>query len=147
VSPKDPSPRRFRDDFRQSRWIGVRVRPTGFMIDDDLHLELRGRVISTVRIRKLFEDGVLSCHSPDGERSHQGTLCETCAHPACRALLRVQIENGNLIYILDLPHSSAGNLIRLADDLAERKVPLATATVIASVVDRGHWGEVRFRVD
>lgn len=98
-----------------------------------------------MRVRKLFEDGVLACRSSDGIHSDQGVSCEICAHPACRALLRVQIENASLIYVLDLPHSSAGNLIRAADELAGRNVPLATATLVLEVVNRGYWGEVRFR--
>jgi hypothetical protein len=73
-------------------------------------------------------------------------LCESCAHSACRPSLRVQLEHGALIYILDLPHSSARNLIRVADELASENCPLATTVLRAEVVDRGYWGEVRFTV-
>ena len=141
------SPRHFRRDFRTSRWIGVRVRPRGFEVDDEILDRLRGRVRSCTRIRKLFEDGGLSCSSTDGVRSDGGLLCETCdRRTACRPLLRVQLADSQQVYMLDLPYSSARNLIRLDDELAQTHKPLTDTDVVAEVVDRGHWGEVVFSV-
>ena len=144
MKPHPPSPNRFRSDFQASRWLGVKIRPNGFEVEGELHDRLQGRIVRTARIRKLFEDGTLSCRSSDGIRSDDGILCESCGHPDCRPLLRVHLEVAAQILLLDLPHSSARNLIRLADELDCSDKGLATVEVTATVVDRGYWGEVRF---
>ena len=56
----------------------------------------------------------------------------------------MHLEVAAQILLLDLPHSSARNLIRLADELDCSDKGLATVEVIATVEDRGYWGEVRF---
>ena len=144
MKPHPPSPIRFRGDFQASRWLGVKVRPNGFDVEGELHDRLRGRIVRTTRIRKLFEDGTLSCRSPDGIHSDAGIPCEACGHPDCRPLLRVHLEVAAQILLLDLPHSSARNLIRLADEQERSEKGLATIEVTATVVNRGYWGEVRF---
>lgn len=148
MTRSDSSPRRFRDDFQGARWVGVRIRPGGFEIDGDVRAGLRGRVTSCTRARKLFEDGALPliAGGREGIQSDEGVLCEACAHPRCRPLLRVHFADGGQVYLLDLPHSSARNLIRVEDELARPERSLAATEVVAEVVDRGHWGEVTFRV-
>jgi hypothetical protein len=144
VSRPGRSARRFRGDFYESRWVGVRVRRDGFEIDDEIHEQLKGSLRATTRIRKLFEDGMLACRSDDGKRSTEEKLCADCNHPQCRPQLRVQLEQGNQVLILDLPHSSARNLIRLEDELERKGKSLAGFQLVLRVVDQGYWGEVRF---
>ncbi len=139
-------PGSFRSRFQASRWIGVRVRPGGFEIDGEALEELRGRIVKTAAVRKRFEDGVLACRSPNGEKSEDGVLCAECLHPECRPLLRVQLTGPDDIHVLDLPHSSARNLIALEDELARTDRELVTTDLALTVQDRGYWGEVRFRV-
>lgn len=146
MSQPNRSARRFRGDFYESRWVGVRVRRNGFEIQDELHEQIQGRLRSTSRIRKLFEDGMLACRSDDGKRSTEGRLCADCNHPQCRPQLRVQIEHENQVLILDLPHSSARNLIRLEDDLVREGKSLTGIRLRLHVVDQGYWGEVRFEI-
>jgi hypothetical protein len=144
---KGRTPGSFRGRFQASRWIGVRIRPGGFEVEGELQDELRGRVVKTAAMRKRFEDGVLACRSPNGEKSEDGVLCAQCLHPDCRPLLRVQLLGSGDTYVLDLPHSSARNLILLEDELARGGRELLTTDLALTVEDRGYWGEVRFRVD
>ncbi len=146
MSRPNKSARRFRGDFYESRWIGVRVRRHGFEIDGEVHEHIEGCLRSTRRIRKLFEEGILACRSDDGQRSTEGTLCADCGHPQCRPQLRVQIEHGNQVMILDLPYSSARNLIQLEDELARKDRSLTGLQLRLHVVDQGYWGEVRFEI-
>jgi len=139
------SSRPFRWDFQENRWLGVRIQPGGFEIEDALHPDIVGRVRSCTRIRKLFEEGLLACHSNDGIRSDKGVECETCKHTMCRPLLRIQIQADAQIYLIDLPYTSARNLIRLEDELQKRGQLLAGTDIRAEVVNRGYWGEVVFR--
>lgn len=146
-SGKERTPRSFRGRFQASRWIGVRIRPGGFEVEGELQGELRGRIAKTVEVRKRFEEGVLACRSADGEKSEDGVLCKECLHPDCRPLLRVQLVGSGDTYVLDLPHSSARNLILLEDELARTGRELLTTDLVLTVRDRGYWGEVRLRVD
>lgn len=141
------TPRSFRGRFQAARWIGVRIRPGGFEVEGELHGELRGRVVKTSQIRKRFEEGVLACRSSDGLESEEGVPCQECLHPDCRPLLRVQVQGSDDIWILDLPHSSARNLICLEDQMTREGRELITTDLILTVKDRGYWGEVRFRID
>ena len=50
------------------------------------------------------------------------------------------------IYVLDLPHSSARNLICLEDELARSRRELVSTELVLTVEDRGYWGEVHFRI-
>ena len=144
---KGRTPGTFRGRFQSSRWIGVRTRPGGFEINGELQDELRGRIAKTVSVRKRFEDGVLACRSPNGERSEDGVLCAECLHPDCRPILRIQLRGPGDTWVLDLPHSSARNLINLEDELSRTDHELVTTDLTLTVEDRGHWGEVRFRID
>lgn len=141
------TPRSFRGRFQASRWIGVRIRPGGFEVEGELQDELRGRIVKTAEVRKRFEEGVLACRSADGVTSEDGVLCAQCLHPDCRPLLRIQLLGPGDTYVLDLPHSSARNLILMEDELARAGRELLTTDLVLTVQDRGYWGEVRFRVD
>lgn len=130
--------------FQKPLYLMTKVTPEGFEIDDHHYAEITGRLMKATLVRKLFEDGVLSCSSPDGIHSADGTVCDECQHPNCQPRLRVQLVARNLIYVLDLSHSSARNLFAIEDQAESENETLPECLLKLSVVNRGFWGEVRF---
>lgn len=136
----------FRRSFRKNLWVPIRVRPGGFEIEDVLYEELTGRVIKVRLLRKRFEEGTLECYSADGVRSREGVLCDECRHPECRPQLRVHLESGSTIFVFDLAHTAAMNLLTLEEDLRTKSRDLATTDLVLTVINRQWWGEVSFRI-
>jgi len=122
----------------------VRVTSKGFVVHDELHTEMTATLHSIQLIRKLFENGSLSCDSPDGTQAHDGTLCDECRHPQFRPQLRLEITSGSESYVLDLSSTSARNLFAIEDEVEEQRGKLMNCTLRMLVIDRGHWGEVCF---
>lgn len=139
-----------RHQLQRQRPLQVRVRPDGFEIDGETTNQLQGRVYDATIARKLFADRRLLCQSSDGVRAADGTTeCATCSHraQACQAILRIRIAlTDGRHCTLDLANSSANNLVRLDDELAETDVPLPARNLRMTVVPHDHWGEVRFTV-
>ncbi len=135
---------RLREAFRKPSYFPVRVVSDGFDVAKNHFDELRGRILKTSLARKLFDDGFLACSSSDGIRSEAGCLCEKCQHPCCQPRLRLQLAFGRLVYVLDLPATSAENFFALEDRAESEGARLIDWTVRATVIDRGHWGEVTF---
>jgi len=122
----------------------VRVTPKGFAIEDEDPVdELTGRIRKTHLLRKLFSDGVLACDSKDGITARNGTACDDCRHPRCRANLRVHLQEGPVVHVLDLAPSAAKALLALADALEQEQTDLGDVAVRLTVEDKGHWGLVR----
>jgi hypothetical protein len=136
--------RHLRHAFARPPTLLVKISPKGFLIDDELHDQLTGRITRVRLLRKLFEDDVLVCDSADGTRARNGTLCDDCRHPRCRPQLRVHLHDGRAVYILDLALTSAQNLFRIDDQAAAQDVPLDDWVLRLTVCDRDRWGEVRF---
>jgi hypothetical protein len=122
-----------------------KVTAQGFLIDDEVHPELTGRIAKLRLLRKLFEDDVLLCDSQDGIQARNGTSCEGCRHPRCRPQLRLHLHQGVVIYVLDLNLTSANNLFRIEDQAEKEGIPLDHWILRLTVRNRGHWGEVRFQ--
>jgi hypothetical protein len=121
----------------------VRVTPKGFVVDDEQPVhELIGRIRRTHVVRKLFDGGFLACDSKDAITARNGTLCDECRHPRCRANLRVHLQEGTLVQVLDLAPSAAKDLLALADQLEAKRLELDDVPVRLTVEDRGHWGYV-----
>jgi hypothetical protein len=134
--------------FQKPLYLMTKVTAEGFEIDDHHYAEITGRVMKATLVRKLFEDGFLSCSSSDGIHSADGVTCDDCQHPNCQPRLRVQLVARNLIYVLDLSHSSARNLFAIEDQAESEHKTLPDCLLKLSVVNRGFWGEVRFeRID
>lgn len=122
----------------------VRVTPKGFVVHDELRSEMTASLCGIQLIRKLFENGSLSCDSSDGTQARDGTLCDECRHPQCRPQLRLEITSDSERYVLDLSSTSARNLFAIEDEVEEHGDKLMNCTLRLFVIDRGHWGEVCF---
>lgn len=130
--------------FQKPLYLMTKVTPKGFEIDDDDYDVLTGRVLKATLVRKLFEEGFLSCSSSDGIHSADGVACEQCQHPKCQPRLRLQLVSRNLIYVIDLSHSSARNLFAIEDQAESENKTLPDCLLKLSVVNHGFWGEVKF---
>ena len=135
---------RLREAFRKLIYLPVRVVSDGFRIAQGHYEELRGRIVKTSLARRLFEQGALACSSFDGIRAEDGTLCDECQHPCCQPRLRMLLAYEQLIYVLDLPATSAQNYFAFEDQVASEAARVIDCTVRVAVLDRGHWGEVTF---
>jgi hypothetical protein len=134
-----------REAFAHPTLFLVKLTPEGFSIDGQVHSQLAGRIHKTRLLRKLFDDsGALLCHSKDGMRAVNGTLCAACLHPRCRPGLRIHFGEGARQYLLDLNATSAQNLVALEEHLSLQNLKLEGRRLLLSVLNRGHWGEVRF---
>jgi hypothetical protein len=137
---------RLRLAFQKPTYLPLKITPEGFEIDGNTFSELQGRVIKMTLIRKLFEDGIPTCSSPDGIRSDDGTACDDCQHPRCQPRLRLQLRAGSQVYLLDLATTSAKNLFALEDEAEAQGHELLDSTLKLTVVGHDHWGEVRFEL-
>ena len=134
---------RIRRAFGRPAFRFVRVTPTGFVIEDEDPVdELTGRIRKTHLVRKLFSEGTLACDSKDGITARNGTLCDECRHPRCHANLRVHIQEGPAVHVLDLAPSAAKALLAFADVLEAKHIELDDVPVRLTVEDKGHWGLV-----
>ena len=135
---------RIRGAFQRPAYFPVKVTSEGFETQSGFFRELKGRIIKSTLVRRLFEDGIPVCSSPDGIRAENGTLCDRCRHPLCQPRLRIQLAAGPAIYVIDLPPTSAHNLFLLEDEADARRERLVNWTLKLSVLGHDHWGEVLF---
>ena len=135
-----------RGAFQRPITVLVKIAKDGFRIDDDLTTSIEGRVVKTMLLRKRFDGSVLICDSQDGITARNGTACDSCRHPICRPQLRIYVHDGVVSHVIDLAATSARNFFRVEDEVARRELSLADVVVRLTVVDRHHWGEVRFQI-
>lgn len=135
---------RIRRAFRSPFQVTAKVTPQGFEVLGDLVPELVGRVGRVSLARKLFEDGMLTCQSQDGLSGTGGKICDLCRHPRCQPRLRLQLDSGHVVHLLELPPSSAKNFFAIEDAANSQGALLWEWTVRLTIEARGHWGEVRF---
>jgi hypothetical protein len=133
-----------RNLFTRRPHLLVKLSPKGFRVFDDPEPELFGRVAKRQVIRKLFQDGELSCDSTDGIRARNGVLCDECRHPRCQPILRIQLAGDRAVYVIDLAPTSARNFFTLESRLVQQGKCIETTELKLTVTDRGHWGEVSF---
>jgi hypothetical protein len=138
------SHQQLRGAFAQPTLFLVKLQSDGFEISGQAYEELAGQVVKTRLLRKLFEDGALSCQSKDGVTADNGSACNQCRHPRCRPILRIQILEQQRRYLIDLNASSANNLFTIEDQLHAAGQALATTRLRLTVFNHGQWGEVRF---
>lgn len=123
----------------------VRVNPHGFLVGEERHHELVGRLHSYQLLRKRFEDGQLLCDSTDGVNARNGDSCQACLHPKCRPLLRLRLRYGPDSYLIDLAFTSAENLFAIEDAAEAEGCRLDDWPLRLTVKPRGGWGEVCFQ--
>jgi hypothetical protein len=135
-----------RQAFHEPLRLPVKITPEGFLLEDTILPELRGKLTRVALTRKLFDDGALVCCSSDGLYGTDAKICNLCVEPSCHPRLRVQLAARDAVYLLELAASSARNLLAIEDEVSRRGTHLAAVTLRLTVLPRGHWGEVRFEI-
>lgn len=114
-------PPAIRRTFRSTEIRLVRITRQGFAWGNELADALVGCVAKTVLIRKLFQDGVLVCHSNDGKTGRDNRPCDPCDQDLCSPQLRVHLRQDRHTWLLDLHAPAAARLLALADQARTQK--------------------------
>jgi hypothetical protein len=124
--------------------LSVGITPGGFRIEGGVVPELRGRVIKTRFVRKLFLDRCLVCYAADAICAREEYHCDGCGDTKCRPYLRIQLAYSSAIYIIDLGISSAVNFVRMEELALSSGQLIIDVPLKLTVENQGDWGEVRF---
>lgn len=146
----------FGTDARQR----VRVRPGGLLVRETLFPTIRAVIASWSFVRRFFRDDRLICRSDDGEFAARGRACLGCPdRSACVPRIRLLLDactvpgpartapSADLLppaLVLEIAYTSARNFAGYARSLALARGGLSDVPTLVAVLDRGHWGEVRF---
>jgi hypothetical protein len=133
-----------RPPWREPTWFFVGVTPRGFEIEGGIVAELKGRVIKTCFVRKLFIRGTLLCYAPDAICACEGIYCDGCGHKKCRTYLRIQLAIDAEIYTLDLGIKSAVSLLRIEHEALAAGQFIIDVPLKLTVVNQDDGGEVCF---
>jgi hypothetical protein len=130
-----------RHRWRERVRLVAGVTPNGFWIEGHVYPELRGRVIKTCFVRKLFVERCLICYAPDATCAREG---ERCGETRCRPYLRIELAYDSAIYALDLGISSAANFVRMEEVALASGQLIVDVPLRLTVANHGDGGEVRF---
>lgn len=131
--------------------VFVYVRPEGFILNGTFRKTINFIVKKEFQARKLWDTAGSSpnllCFSSDGRKSHTGKPCLSCPNiVGCQLKLRVLFSIDSLSCCLELPKTSYENYRNYTTALLIKGITVGHVTTLASVVDRGYWGEICFEV-
>jgi hypothetical protein len=118
-----------RRTFRPANLRLVRITRHGFAWGDEVEASLTGHVTKTTLIRKLFEDGVLTCHSNDGKTGRDQRPCADCDRDLCSPQLRIHLREDQHTWLLDLHSTAASRILALADKARTQRQSLDAWTL------------------
>jgi hypothetical protein len=127
------------------------VRPRGFELDPGapLRQSLEVRILGHGGARTLYEDRKPACRSLDGVRPVTGDVTRICANclqrPRCTPQIRVDLIAERRHFRLLLAYTAAKALLLYEASLRQRGLVIEDVVTVIGVVDRGWWGELRFR--
>jgi hypothetical protein len=127
------------------------VRAGGFELERSAPLArvLQARIVGYGAARTLYRERKPRCRSLDGVRAitEKGRLCAPCRlRSRCTPQVRLDLFVGREAYRLLLPYTSAERFLLYEAQLRQRGIRIEDALHRLEVVDRGSWGEVRFRL-
>ena len=127
------------------------VRPRGFEIhpDDPLVSTLEVRILGHGGARTLYQERRPFCRSLDGLRPVTGDTQRTCAEcnlrSRCTSQVRLDLIVGRSPFRLLLAYSSAKAFLVYDATLRAKGVSIEDIVTEIEVINRGSWGELRFR--
>ena len=140
-----------REILQQARRRYLTVRPRGFELNpgERLHPVLEARILGFGSARTLYQDRKPLCRSLDGIRptaaGHRS--CAECRlRTRCTAQVRLDLLVDTQPWRLLLAHTSAKNFLLYETQLRQRGVELYDGLHRITVINRGSWGELRFRL-
>ena len=131
-----------------ARYLGLQ--PKGFVLEPgELPRPLvEARILAAGGARTLYRNRKPECRSLDAVESltHRGRRCQGCVFkPRCTPQIRIDLSIEARPYRLLLAHTSAANFLAYEADLRRRRIVVADVMHHIQVIDRGSWGELRFR--
>ena len=126
------------------------LRPLGFELNpgEKLCPTLEVRILSTGAARTLYQQRKPQCRSLDGiaPLDAPDRTCVQCrVRPQCTPQVRLDLFVDAQPFRLLLAHTSAKNFLVYEAELRHRGVPLEDVIHRIDVINRGSWGELRFR--
>ncbi len=127
------------------------VRPHGFEINPGTPLRavLEARILGFGGARTRYHNRKPHCRSLDGIRpisEGQRTCAECNLRTQCTPQLRLDLLADTQPFRLLLAHTSAKNFLLYDTELHQRGVALYEVLHRITVINRGSWGELRFRL-
>ena len=127
------------------------VRPRGFELQrgEPLRPTLEVRILNSGAARTLYQQRKPHCRSLDGiaPLDHPNRTCATCRVRAqCTPQLRLDLFVDAQPLRLLLAYTSAKNFLLYEARLRQRGVSIEDRLHRITVINRGSWGEVRFRL-
>jgi len=140
----------FREILHQILAHYLSVEPRGFVLErgEKPRPLVLARILGSGGARTLYRDRRPLCRSLDAVQSitHRGRRCENCAFkPQCTPQIRLDLSVESRPYRLLLAHTSASNFLAYDAELRRQRIVPEKALHRIEVVDRGSWGELRFR--
>ena len=138
--------------LQQARRRYLTVHPHGFELNPGERLRpvLAARILSFGSARTLYQDRKPLCRSLDAIRPTTAKEHRTCAECALRTRCTSQVRLDLLVDTqplrLLLAHTSAKNFLLYETQLRERGVEFYDVLHRMTVINRGSWGELRFRL-
>lgn len=132
------------------KMVFVNVKPHGFYINGIIQNRLVFSIARIVEARKLWSTDddftrTLVCFSSNGKYSRDGQSCERCpCQDLCLHKLRIFFKYNNNDYCLEIPFSSKENFDAYLSQLHDDGFYVKDVMTMATVIDRGYWGEVCF---
>jgi hypothetical protein len=127
------------------------VRPHGFELQpgEPLRPTLEGRIVSRGAARTLYQQRKPRCRSLDAIAAldEPNRTCASCRLRAqCTPQLRLDLFVDAQPFRLLLAWTSAKNFLLYETQLRQRSIAIEDRLHRITVVNRGSWGEVRFRL-
>jgi len=129
----------------------ITVRPNGLELEPGLPPRplVEARILGHGGARTLYQERKPTCRSLDGVRPVTGDTDRHCAdchlRPHCTPQVRLDlIVDGRAARLL-LAYSSARAFLVYEAELRQRRLLVENVVTTIAVVNRGSWGELRFR--
>lgn len=127
----------------------VQIRPDGIKLENgSIYPRLEAEVLSFSPARTRYKKHHPVCRSIDGIQTiHAEGWCSSCAlRKDCTGQIRLDLIHRSAVIRLLLSHASMRNFMLFLSTLKQQKIQLKAESIIIKVLNRGHWGELKFHL-
>jgi len=136
------------DDFLAQNFTSyVQVLPHGFKLKSgEILPQITGEIHSSSPARTLYENSRPVCRSLDGLYSlKENRPCATCPNrKACTPQFLLDLSHAKGVLRFLFAFTSARNYMTFLSLFVKDQREISGSLITLSVVNRGHWGEIRF---
>ena len=145
----NPDPLPIREILSRVLPTYLRVLPEGLEIKPG-HIvsSLEAEILNWGMARTLYRDRKPFCRSLDGLRAlKENRDCVSCStRKACTPQVRLDLIHPAGVFRLLLAYTSMRNFLLFTDGFPNEKRSGEGLRILVTVVNRGRWGEIRFRM-